>query len=57
MVPMMPKMVLRIDWKTAMMEEKMAVMAWKIDETKFPRESTREGILAICVCVLLIWGL
>jgi hypothetical protein len=42
---MTPRIALKRDWNTATMELRTAVMAWKIEETKFPRESTREGIL------------
>ena len=44
-VCMTPRMALKIDWKTATMEPRTAVMAWKMEEMKFPRDSTREGIL------------
>jgi hypothetical protein len=47
---MTPSKILKIDWKTATMEPRTAVKAWKMEETKFPRDSTREGIL---VCVRL----
>lgn len=48
-VPMTSKMVWMIDWNTAMMELTTAMMAPKMEETKFPRESMREGIFAIVV--------
>jgi len=46
-VPMTPKMVSMIDWKTARMEEKTAVMAWKMEEMKVSMESRREGMFAV----------
>lgn len=46
-VCMTPRKALRIDWKTATMEPRTAVKAWKMEEMKFPRDSTREGILCL----------
>lgn len=40
-------MVLRIDWRKAMMELKVAMMALKMEETRFVRDSTREGMAAL----------
>lgn len=45
-----PKIVSMMDWKTAKMELKTAMMAPKIEETRFPRESIREGIFALLLC-------
>lgn len=42
-----PRMVLRIDWRKAMMELKVAMMALKMEETRFVRDSTREGMAAL----------
>jgi hypothetical protein len=51
---MIPQTVLNRDWKTARIELKTAVMAPKIEEMKLPRESTREGMIAV---VLFVYGI
>ena len=44
---MTPRMALKRDWKTARIEPRVAVMAWKMEEKRLPRDSTREGMIAI----------
>ena len=46
--PMTPKMALKIDWKTARIEPSAAVIVWKIPATRLLKDSTREGIVALC---------
>lgn len=48
---MIPKTVLKSDWKTAKIELRTAVITPKMEETKLPRESTREGMTASCLLV------
>ena len=55
-VEMTPQTALRRDWKTARIELNTAVMAPKIEETKLPRESTRDGMIAVA-CLFCLWGL
>jgi hypothetical protein len=45
-VEMTPRMALKRDWKTARIEPRVAVMAWKMEEKRLPRDSTREGMIA-----------
>ena len=44
---MTPRMALKRDWKTARIEPRVAVMAWKMEEKRLPRDSTREGMIAV----------
>ena len=44
---MTPKIVLKIAWKTAKIEPSAAVIVWKMPATRLPRESTREGMIAM----------
>ena len=54
---MTPKTVLMRDWYTAKIELRTAVIAPKIEEMKFPRESTREGMIAAGLFLCLVVGL
>jgi hypothetical protein len=57
-VEIIPQMVLTRDWKTARIELRTAVMAPKIEEMKLPRESMREGMIAVGLFVrFLVWCL
>jgi hypothetical protein len=42
-----PMTALRIDWNTAMIEPKIAVMVLKMEAIRLPRESMREGMIAV----------
>ena len=53
---MTPKMVLKIAWKTVKIEPSAAVIVWKMLVTRFLRESTREGIIAM-YCDTVSWVL
>jgi hypothetical protein len=48
------KRVLNRVWNTARIEVKMALIAPKIEETKLPKESTREGMIAVDLFILLV---
>ena len=51
-----PKMALKMPWKTAIMDPSAAVMAPKMEEMKDPMESTREGMLSVCLFIcLFVW--
>lgn len=43
-LPMTPRMVLMIPWKTARIEPMIAVMPWTIEEISDPRLSRKEGM-------------
>lgn len=48
-VPMTPKIVSRMDWKTAKIELKTAMIAPKMEEMRFPIESIKEGMFGFVV--------
>lgn len=56
-VPITPKMVSMMDWKTAKIELMTAMMAPKMEETRFPRESIKEGMFVDFLIDLFAFGL
>lgn len=55
-VPITPKIVWMMDWKTAKMELKIAIIPPKMDEMRFPRDSMREGMFAVVVDLFGLFG-
>lgn len=49
---MRPRIVLRIDWRRATMEERVAPMVLKMEAKRLERDSMRDGIFAASDIVL-----